>query len=217
MEPVDSCCFISCHNSHIKGRTHSPWHNATPKIPTDAMPRLWSAFSSLVRRLSSETSVGIFFFFFFVVVVFFSLFFFGASSVLFCFAHTASHLSLTLSSPPLLALLWLFFPLCSSLQWGEKHTCQIRVGHRVDSHPQQLLRSRCLGEKNKVVQHHLVVWRSLTDSVVRDAAAAAVQPPPCDRAVLMVDFTGGRSLSGNQSEGRGSLMAAAQAQGAFFF
>lgn len=34
---------------------------------------------------------------------------------------------------------WLFFPLCSSLQRGEKHTCQIQVGHHTVSHPRQLL------------------------------------------------------------------------------
>lgn len=44
-------------------------------------------------------------------------------------------------SPPLFPPV-AFLPACSSLQRGEKHSCQIQVGHDTVAHPHQLLRSR---------------------------------------------------------------------------
>lgn len=54
--------------------------------------------------------------------------------------------------PPLpCSLLLTFFPLRSSLQWAEKHTCQIQVAHCAVSHPHQLLSTR-LFDPNKFFQ-----------------------------------------------------------------
>lgn len=75
-----------------------------------------------------------------------------------------------------------FFPLCSSLQRGEKHTCQIQVGHHTVSHPHQLLSTRRF-DANKFFS--IAVWYctapvSFWDEMVH---ATAVQCQcPCDRA-----------------------------------
>lgn len=50
---------------------------------------------------------------------------------------------LALPLPCSVPLTFFLPPLRSSLQWAEKHTCQIQVAHHTVSHPHQLLSTRC--------------------------------------------------------------------------
>lgn len=127
-------CLISCHNSHIKQNPYSPTKLDPP------------AFNG---RLASALICS-FFFFFLLLLPHFSHCLSQMSSSLCClvFPHSRLHtfprwlpLPLLLLRLPLLPCSYslTFFPLSSSLQRGEKHTCQIQVGHHTVSHPHQLL------------------------------------------------------------------------------
>lgn len=122
-------CLISCINSHNKQNAYSQCMALTKRDPPALDGRLAR---SLIRCFSFTPSS----------VWQSSQFLLPVSSLALCVPLTASHLpSLALSSPPLLPLVD-FFPLRSSLQRGEKHTCQIQVGHHTVSHPHQLLSTR---------------------------------------------------------------------------
>lgn len=129
-------CLISCHNSHIKQNPYSPFMDLTKHDPAALNGRLASSLISVFPLLLLQSGR--------VVSVSSPCVFLSSARLLSVslsqrLPHTFPRwLALTL--PCSLSLT--FFPLCSSLQRGEKHSCQIQVGHHTVSHPRQLLSTR---------------------------------------------------------------------------
>lgn len=178
---VDSCSCGLYNFLHIKQNTYSPCLAQTKHNPPalkERLAALWYAvFPLLLLQYGWVLSVS--------PPCLSQL---RPSSLSQRFLHTFPHW-LTLPLPCSLSLT--FFPLCSSLQRGEKHTCQIQVGHHTVSHPHQLLSTRCF-DANKFFQHRRVVpyssWivRSLSEMV--NATAVQCQCP-CDRAIEVPCWT----------------------------
>lgn len=124
-------CLIPCHYRHFKQNSYSPCVALTKHNAHELNGRLTKSVavfcSCLLRLQLAEVALSLCpalqLFFFFV-------------SLSNCLPHT---FPLWLSTPRSLVD---SSPVRSSLQWGEKHTCQIQVGHHTFSHPHQLLRTR---------------------------------------------------------------------------
>lgn len=126
---------------HIKQNTHSPWmalaENNPPALKGASGRSLTCCFFSLLLVHFSVLSVSL-------PCVSLSLSQLCMSSPSFPSQSVCRTQSLAGSLfPSPLPLADFFFPLGSSLQRGEKHTCQIQVGNHTISHPHQLLCMKC--------------------------------------------------------------------------
>lgn len=196
----DSCSCELLNFLYIKENTHSPSHK-TPSSGTKQA--LWYAvFFPLCSFLCLKRCQFLLFF------VFLRLLRLLLPSRRSAPAFTGCALPL-----PLLSATDFVPSLRSSLQWAEKHTCQIEVAPRAASHPHQLLSTRSF-DPNKFIQHRrdalsgLIVlsdgkYNSWSASVCRDYCLGVLF------VLLRVFFPTDRWITGSSSSAmmcRGNLI-----------